>query len=40
MIYLGKDDMCTEVEHCIHSYFYECVKCKDKLYYNKFEKNA
>ena len=38
--YLGKDDMCTEVEHCIYSYFYECVECEDKLYYNKFEKNA
>ena len=22
--YLGKDDMCTNVEHCIYSYFYEC----------------
>ena len=32
--------MCTEVEHCIYSYFYECVGCEDKLYYNKFEKNA
>ena len=40
IIYLGKDDTCTEVEHCIYSYFYESVECEDKLYYNKFEKNA
>ena len=32
--------MCTNIEHCINSYYYECIECQENYYYNQLEKKC
>ena len=32
--------MCTNIEHCINSYYYECIECQEYYYYNQLEKKC
>ena len=32
--YLGLDNMCTNVLHCIYSDYYNCIECEDNYFYD------
>ena len=38
--YLGLDNQCTNIKHCIYSINYHCIECEKNYYYNIEEKKC